>query len=44
MLALPPIIAEFLIPVAGLITALAGWKFVLFTEQHAHADKPRQGC
>lgn len=44
MWVLPPIIAELLIPIAGLITALGGWKFALFTKANAHPDKPEQDC
>lgn len=41
MLALPPIILELLVPIVGAITAVAGWKFALFTKKHAH-DQPKQ--
>lgn len=44
MLALPPIIAELLIPIGALLTALGGWKFALFTKRHAHAEQPKQDC
>ena len=43
MLALPPIIAELLIPIAALVTAVAGWKAALFTKKHAH-DQSKQDC
>lgn len=35
MLALPPIIAELLIPIAGLVTAFAGWRLALFTKRES---------
>lgn len=35
MLALPPIIAELLIPIAGIATAFAGWKVALLTKRES---------